>query len=121
MEPEPEYPPERQALIALYTTHNPKKIADVDALLAEWAGDEPELLRNAQAKYLGEDAAASAQADAREILAAAEAMAAQGVLAASAAVGKTFKAGRATNGSHDPLLRVFCTFLEYMIALLKGG
>ena len=59
-EPEPEPKPEseeRKELVAIYEKYNPRKIADVDALLGEWAGDEAELLRNVRAKYLSEFAA----------------------------------------------------------------
>ena len=60
LEPEPAPEPEseeRVELISIYEKYNPRKIADVDELLAEWAGQEAELLHKVRAKYLGEFAA----------------------------------------------------------------
>jgi hypothetical protein len=31
--------------------HNPRKLTDIDALLAEWAGEEHELLQQIEQKY----------------------------------------------------------------------
>ena len=42
----------REQLEAIYREHRPEKIADVDGLLAEWAGKEAQLLAEVQAKYL---------------------------------------------------------------------
>jgi hypothetical protein len=39
----------------IYKQHNPRKLADIDGLLVEWAGDEAELLANIHTKYGIED------------------------------------------------------------------
>ena len=47
-------PPEaviRAQILTIYVQHNPRKVADVDALLAEWAGEEGMLLQQIKAKY----------------------------------------------------------------------
>ena len=43
----------RTHLEALYSLHNPRKLADVDKLLAEWAGKEHQLLANVERRYGG--------------------------------------------------------------------
>jgi hypothetical protein len=43
----------REKLVAIFTAHNPPKLAVVDQLLKEWAGHELELLGNVESKYLG--------------------------------------------------------------------
>ena len=47
-------PPEaaiRTQILTIYEQHNPRKVADIDALLAEWAGEEGMLLQQIKAKY----------------------------------------------------------------------
>eukprot|EP01047_Picozoa_sp_COSAG01_P021006 COSAG01_NODE_1205_length_11235_cov_324.494124_9_plen_386_part_00 len=45
----------RDAMAKIYKQHNPRKLADIDGLLVEWAGDEAELLANIHTKYGIED------------------------------------------------------------------
>jgi hypothetical protein len=45
----------RDAMTKIYKQHNPRKLADIDGLLVEWAGDEAELLANIHTKYGIED------------------------------------------------------------------
>jgi hypothetical protein len=52
VEPNSEVHAVREQLQAIYTQHNPRKLADVDALLSEWQGDEIELLHAVKEKYL---------------------------------------------------------------------
>ena len=42
----------RQEMTAIYKKHNPRKLKDVDGLLAEWVGEEELLLDNIRKKYL---------------------------------------------------------------------
>jgi NIMA-interacting peptidyl-prolyl cis-trans isomerase 1 len=42
----------REQIVRIYEKHNPRKLTDVDALLAEWAGEERQLLMNIRKKYL---------------------------------------------------------------------
>jgi hypothetical protein len=42
----------RARILSIYRVHNPRKALDVDALLAEWAGDEEQLLARIEAKYI---------------------------------------------------------------------
>ena len=41
----------REEMIDVYLWHNTRKVADVDALLREWAGEESLLLAKVRAKY----------------------------------------------------------------------
>ena len=41
----------RAKISAIYELHNPRKLTDIDALLAEWAGEEHELLQQIEQKY----------------------------------------------------------------------
>ena len=41
----------RTRIQSIYQEHNPRKIADIDALLMEWQGDENKLLAQVEAKY----------------------------------------------------------------------
>jgi hypothetical protein len=42
----------RRRIEGIYRAHNPRKLGSVKTLLAEWAGEEPELLAQIEAKYL---------------------------------------------------------------------
>ena len=43
----------REILLAVYKTHNPAKLKDVEVILKEWAGKEEELIANLEARYPG--------------------------------------------------------------------
>ena len=47
----------RAHLEAVYSLHNPQKLADIDKLLVEWAGREHQLLANVERRYGGLPAA----------------------------------------------------------------
>ena len=42
----------RRQIVAIYQAHQPRKLPDVDALMAEWAGDEHELLASIRKKWV---------------------------------------------------------------------
>eukprot|EP01045_Picozoa_sp_COSAG04_P046698 COSAG04_NODE_17064_length_480_cov_0.947507_2_plen_132_part_01 len=42
----------RRQIIAIYQAHQPRKLPDVDALMAEWAGDEHVLLASIRKKWV---------------------------------------------------------------------
>jgi|EP01047_Picozoa_sp_COSAG01_P027914 hypothetical protein len=46
-------PTVRQRLVQIYEEYNHTKLREVDAVLAEWAGKEDELISNVEKKYLG--------------------------------------------------------------------
>ena len=41
----------KEIMVSIYTEFNPKKLADIDPLLEEWAGEERLLLAKIRAKY----------------------------------------------------------------------
>ena len=52
----------RTKLQRIYEEHNPSKLEVLDELLAEWAGDEAELLANVREKYLSAEQVAAEEA-----------------------------------------------------------
>ena len=42
----------RDEIVEIYREHNPRKLADVDELLAEWKGEEQKLLASVRSKYV---------------------------------------------------------------------
>ena len=42
----------RDEIVEIYREHNPRKLADVDELLAEWKGEEQKLLASVRTKYV---------------------------------------------------------------------
>merc|ERR1711969_101362 len=42
----------RRQIVAIYQAHQPRKLPDVDALMAEWAGDEHVLLASIRKKWV---------------------------------------------------------------------
>lgn len=51
----------RTSILSIYAEYNPRKVRDVDRLLAEWDGEEDQLLACIEAKYLGQDSSMSVE------------------------------------------------------------
>ena len=45
----------REWMVQVYSSHNPRKLKDVDVLLAEWIGEEERLLQTIAKKYRPEE------------------------------------------------------------------
>ena len=50
--PAPDVAEVRRQIVAIYQAHQPRKLPDVDALMAEWAGDEHVLLASIRKKWV---------------------------------------------------------------------